>query len=231
MSDRFHQAIMPTAVVTGANRGIGLEWVKQLLEQEWDVYAGYRSDKGGLSETGANLLHLDVTSNESVKEFASSIPQRVDLLVNNAGVADGRWQSISEIEHEEALRVLDINAVGPMRVTQALLSKLGGKKMSTIAMVSSLMGSVEDCISGRSYAYRASKSALNMFSMAMKNELQDANISILILHPGWVQTDMGGPNATVTLNDSIAGMMQRVEEQTLAMSGRFVQYDGKALPW
>ena len=103
--------------------------------------------------------------------------------------------------------------------------------MSTIAMVSSLMGSVEDCISGRSYAYRASKSALNMFSMAMKNELRDANISILILHPGWVQTDMGGPNATVTPNDSIAGMMQRVEEQTLAMSGRFVQYDGRVLPW
>ena len=103
--------------------------------------------------------------------------------------------------------------------------------MSTIAMVSSLMGSVEDCISGRSYAYRASKSALSMFSMAMKNELRDANISILILHPGWVQTDMGGPNATVTPNDSIAGMLQRVEEQTLAMSGRFVQYDGRALPW
>ena len=172
-----------------------------------------------------------MTSDESVKEFASSIPQRIDLLVNNAGVADGRWQSISEIEHEEALRVLDINAVGPMRVTQALLSKLGGEKMSTIAMVSSLMGSVEDCISGRSYAYRASKSALSMFSMAMKNELRDANISILILHPGWVQTDMGGPNATVTPNDSIAGMLQRVEEQTLAMSGRFVQYDGRALPW
>jgi short-subunit dehydrogenase len=103
--------------------------------------------------------------------------------------------------------------------------------MSTIAMVSSLMGSVEDCTSGKSYAYRASKSALNMFSAAMKNELRDANISIVILHPGWVQTDMGGPNATVTPLDSIAGMIQRVEEQTLELSGRFVQYDGESLPW
>jgi NAD(P)-dependent dehydrogenase (short-subunit alcohol dehydrogenase family) len=103
--------------------------------------------------------------------------------------------------------------------------------MSTIAMVSSLMGSVEDCTSGRSYAYRASKSALNMFSAAMKNELGDANISVVILHPGWVQTDMGGPNATVTPLDSIAGMIQRVEEQTLELSGRFVQYDGESLPW
>ena len=222
---------MPTAVVTGANRGIGLEWVKQLLDKGWVVHAGYRTDEGGLSGTDAHLHQLDVASNESVKAFADMLPERVDLLVNNAGVADGRWQSIVEIDHAHILEVLDINSVGPVRMTQALLSRLGGEKMSTIAMVSSLMGSVEDCISGKSYAYRASKSALNMFSTAMKNELRDANISVVILHPGWVQTDMGGPNATVTPLDSIAGMIQRVEEQTLEMSGRFVQYDGEALPW
>ena len=222
---------MPTAVITGANRGIGLEWVRQLLSQGWEVYAGYGSEKGELAKTDAHQFQLDVTSDESVRTFADSIPERVDLLVNNAGVADGRWQSISEIDHEVALQVLDINSIGPMRVTQALLPKLGGENMSTIAMVSSLMGSVEDCLSGRSYAYRASKSALNMFSMSMKNELEKANISILILHPGWVQTDMGGPNATVTPEESIGGMLQRVKEQNLEMSGRFVQYDGKTLPW
>ncbi|MDC0056310.1 SDR family oxidoreductase [Deltaproteobacteria bacterium] len=222
---------MPTAVVTGANRGIGLEWVRQLLDKGWDVHAGYRTDEGGLSGTSAHHHQLDVTSKESVEAFAASLPDRVDLLVNNAGVADGRWRSIEDIDHEQVLKVLDINSVGPVRVTQALLSRLGGDKMSTIAMVSSLMGSVEDCISGKSYAYRASKSALNMFSTAMKNELRDANISVVILHPGWVQTDMGGPNATVTPLDSIAGMIQRVEEQTLEITGRFVQYDGEALPW
>ena len=222
---------MPTAVVTGANRGIGLEWVRQLLDKGWDIHAGYRTDEGGLSGTGANYRQLDVTSKVSVELFAASLPDRVDLLVNNAGVADGRWRSIEDIDHEQALEVLDINSVGPVRVTQALLSRLGGDEMSTIAMVSSLMGSVEDCISGKSYAYRASKSALNMFSTAMKNELRDANISVVILHPGWVQTDMGGPNATVTPLDSIAGMIQRVEEQTLELSGRFVQYDGESLPW
>ena len=222
---------MPTAVVTGANRGIGLEWVRQLLDKGWDVHAGYRTDEGGLSGTGAHLHQLDVTSNESVEAFATTLPERVDLLVNNAGVGDGRWRSIEDIDHEQALEVLDINSIGPVRVTQALLSRLGGDEMSTIAMVSSLMGSVEDCISGKSYAYRASKSALNMFSAAMKNELRDANISVVILHPGWVQTDMGGPNATVTPLDSIAGMIQRVEEQTLEISGRFVQYDGEELPW
>ena len=222
---------MPTAVVTGANRGIGLEWVRQLLDKGWNVHAGYRTDEGGLSGTGANYHQLDVTSKVSVEAFAASLPDRVDLLVNNAGVADGRWRSIEDIDHEQVLKVLDINSVGPVRVTQALLSRLGGDEMSTIAMVSSLMGSVEDCTSGRSYAYRASKSALNMFSAAMKNELRDDNISVVILHPGWVQTDMGGPNATVTPLDSIAGMIQRVEEQTLELSGRFVQYDGESLPW
>ena len=222
---------MPTAVVTGANRGIGLEWVRQLLDKGWDVHAGYRTDEGGLSGTSAHYHQLDVTSKESVEAFAASLPDRVDLLVNNAGVADGRWRSIEDIDHEQVLKVLDINSVGPVRVTQALLSRLGGDEMSTIAMVSSLMGSVEDCISGKSYAYRASKSALNMFSAAMKNELRDDNISVVILHPGWVQTDMGGPNATVTPLDSIAGMIQRVEEQTLEITGRFVQYDGESLPW
>jgi len=222
---------MPTAVVTGANRGIGLEWVRQLLDKGWDVHAGYRTDEGGLSGTSAHHHQLDVTSKESVEAFAASLPDRIDLLVNNAGVADGRWRSIEDIDHEQVLKVLDINSVGPVRVTQALLSRLGGDDMSTIAMVSSLMGSVEDCTSGRSYAYRASKSALNMFSAAMKNELRDANISVVILHPGWVQTEMGGPNATVTPLDSIAGMIQRVEEQTLELSGRFVQYDGESLPW
>jgi len=222
---------MSTAVVTGANRGIGLEWVRQLLDKGWDVHAGYRTDEGGLSGTSAHYHQLDVTSKESVEAFAASLPDRVDLLVNNAGVADGRWRSIEDIDHEQVLKVLDINSVGPVRVTQALLSRLGGDEMSTIAMVSSLMGSVEDCISGKSYAYRASKSALNMFSAAMKNELRDDNISVVILHPGWVQTDMGGPNATVTPLDSIAGMIQRVEEQTLEITGRFVQYDGESLPW
>ena len=222
---------MPTAVVTGANRGIGLEWVCQLLDKGWEVHAGYRTEAGALNATEAHVQQLDVTSNDSVRAFATTLPNKIDLLVNNAGVADGRWQNIHDIDFENCLEVLNINSLGPIRVTQALLSRMEGDGVSTIAMVSSLMGSVEDCSSGKSYAYRASKSALNMFSAAMRNELRDANISILVLHPGWVQTDMGGPNATITPRESIEGMLQRVEEQTLGLSGRFVQYDGKALPW
>jgi NAD(P)-dependent dehydrogenase (short-subunit alcohol dehydrogenase family) len=93
------------------------------------------------------------------------------------------------------------------------------------------MASIDDCSSGRSYAYRASKTALNMFTVAMKNELQADGISVVLLHPGWVETDMGGPHALVQPQESVAGMLDRLDEQTLELSGRFVQYDGVVLPW
>ena len=102
---------------------------------------------------------------------------------------------------------------------------------SIIVMMSSLMGSISDCMSGRSYAYRASKTALNMFSIAMKNELESQGISILIMHPGWVETDMGGPNAPLSVEESVSGIMQRIEEQTLEMTGRYVQFDGTPIEW
>ena len=93
------------------------------------------------------------------------------------------------------------------------------------------MGSISDCMSGRSYAYRASKTALNMFSIAMKNELTSQGISILIMHPGWVETDMGGPHAPLSVEESVNGIMQRIKEQTLEMTGRYVQFDGTPIEW
>ena len=98
-------------------------------------------------------------------------------------------------------------------------------------MITSLMGSIADCMSGRSYAYRASKTALNMFTVAMKNELRELGISVMLVHPGWVETDMGGPNAPIQCEESVTGIMARIEEQTLDMTGRFVDYAGTALPW
>jgi len=223
---------MPIAVVSGANRGLGLEWTRQLLDKGWKVHAGFRSELGELKELEDACHHqLDVSSQESISSFVEKIGDRVDLLINNAGIAHERWQSVSEINFVETMKVIDINSLGPIRMTAALLPKMGGKIMSTVAMITSLMGSVGDCASGKSYAYRASKSALNMFSIAMKNELRSSNISIILLHPGWVKTDMGGPNALITPRESTCEMIKRVEEQTLDMTGRFIQYDGKALPW
>lgn len=225
---------MPTAVVTGANRGLGNEWVTQLLEDGWRVYAGYRSEPGKLTHiTDKSLIihQLDVQSNESVTSFSQIIEEDVDLLINNAGVGDGRWSNLQEIDDKLSLEVLDVNALGPVRMVQALYDKMSHDSLTKVAMVSSLMGSVEDCQSGRSYAYRASKSALNMFTTAMKNEALGRNITFVILHPGWVKTDMGGSNAPVLMSESVKGMMEILQSQTLDNSGRFIQFDGKILPW
>jgi NAD(P)-dependent dehydrogenase (short-subunit alcohol dehydrogenase family) len=225
---------MGTAVITGANRGLGAEWVSQLIEQGWTVYAGYRSDMGRLDSLACDALsahQLDVQDMASVRAFADAAPDQIDLLVNNAGVADGRWRNISEIDDVWALEVIDINALGPVRVVQALYEKMNHNSLTKVAMVSSLMASIDDCHMGRSYAYRASKTALNMFTVAMKKEAIEDQISFVILHPGWVKTSMGGDRAPVEIPDSVEGMRNVVDALTLETSGRFIQYDGELLPW
>ena len=225
---------MKIAVVTGASRGIGSEFVVRLLNDGWQVYAGYRFEKHRLELiTNKNLicLRLDVTDNNSINDFVTAIDGDIDLLINNAGVPDGRWRNITEIDDEWMLEVLNINSVGPVRMVKALYDKMSHNSLTTVAMISSLMGSIDDCYSGRSYAYRASKTALNMLSVAMKKESLEDNISFLILHPGWVKTRMGGEHAPVELFDSVDGMLNLIKNHTLKDSGRFVQYDGVDLPW
>jgi len=225
---------MRVAVVTGANRGLGAEWTHQLLEDGWQVYAGYRSELGrltALSNENLTTHVLDVQSNESVQLFAKNAPLKIDLLVNNAGVADGRWRNLTEIDDEWALEVLNINALGPVRVVKSLYPKMKHNSLTKIAMISSLMASIDDCHMGRSYAYRASKTALNMFTVSMKKEALEDNISFVILHPGWVKTDMGGDRAPVEIPESVTGMRKVLETRTLENTGEFVQFDGELLPW
>ena len=159
--------IMQVAVVTGANRGIGNFWTSKLLEEGWKVYAGYRNDLGGLKIIeNSNLipLKLDVTNNDSIFEFSMKIDDNIDLLINNAGVPDGRWRSVEEIDDEWALEVININSLGPVRMVKSLYPKLKGGDLTKIIMISSLMGSIDDCKIGRSYAYRASKTEIGRAS-------------------------------------------------------------------
>ena len=226
--------IMKTAVITGASRGIGSEFVVRLLDKGWRVYAGFRKDMHRLDliEDENLIAHqLDVTDNDSIESFTKRVEHHVDLLINNAGVPDGRWRNIKEIDDQWALDVININSLGPVRLVRSLYDKMSGQNLSKVVMISSLMGSIDDCHSGRSYAYRASKTALNMFTVAMKKEAREDNISFLILHPGWVKTRMGGENAPVEMDTSVDGMMNLIEQHNLEESGRFVQYDGVDLPW
>ena len=224
---------MPVAVVTGANRGLGFEMVRQLLQRDFTVHATYRTSPGHLSTLGDERLYLhqvDVRDGQAIDEMMDAVSAPVDLLINNAGIADGRWPSVEVIDFEMASTVLEVNALAPVRVTQAALPLLveGG---GTVVMITSLMGSIGDCMSGGSYAYRASKTALNMFTVAMKNELRERGVSVLLIHPGWVETDMGGPNAPIQAEESVNGIMDRIQEQTLELTGRFVDYAGQVLPW
>ncbi|MGB2071252.1 MAG: SDR family oxidoreductase, partial [Poseidonia sp.] len=183
-----------------------------------------------LGDGGLHQHQVDVRDGQAIAEMMDRIGGSIDLLINNAGIADGRWSSVEAIDFDVAAEVLEVNAVAPVRVTQAalpLLAEGGG----TVVMITSLMGSIGDCMSGKSYAYRASKTALNMFTVAMKNELQERGVSVLLIHPGWVETDMGGPNAPIQAEESVSGIMARIDEQTLEFTGRFVDYTGQALPW
>ncbi len=151
---------MRVAVITGANRGIGNFWASKLIDDGWRVYAGYRNNRDGLKIIeNDNLIpiQLDVTDNNSIHRFVTKIEDNIDLLINNAGVPDGRWQSIEEIDDEWALEVLNINAMGPVRMVKSLYPKLKGDNLTKIVMISSLMGSIDDCQMGKSYAYRASR--------------------------------------------------------------------------
>ena len=222
----------PNVVITGANRGIGLEFVRQWLERGAVVHATFRTEMGGLAalEHPSLTLHrVDVWRDDELAAMFGHIDGPVDVLVNNAGISDGRWSNLESIDFDVALDVLAVNALAPVRVVQHASAKL--HQGSKIAMVSSLMGSIGDCESGRSYAYRASKTALNMLTVAMKPELAERGVATVLLHPGWVQTDMGGPHAPVNAVDSVAGMLARIDELTVATSGLYRSFDGTLLPW
>ena len=226
---------MATWVITGANRGLGLEFAKQLLAAGHTVLAGVRRPESmEFEHAHMTVFQLDVASTTSVKEFAEnikSVTDSIDVLVNNAGRMDGRWQSIEEVDPELSLDVLNVNTIGPLRVSQALWPLLQGSTPTKIANISSLMGSIDDCMSGRSYAYRTSKTGLNMISKILAVEGQRDNITVTSYHPGWAKTDMGGERAPVPASVSVEGLIGLINQQTEERSGRFFEYTGDELPW
>ncbi len=226
---------MATWVITGANRGLGLEFVKQLLAGGHTIIAGVRNPEGmDFHHERMTVYQLDVASTTSVETFAknvkSSVPS-IDVLVNNAGRMDGRWQSLEEVDPDLSLDVLNVNTIGPLRVSQALWPLLQGEEQTKVANISSLMGSIDDCMSGRSYAYRTSKTGLNMITKILAVEGQVENISVTSYHPGWAQTDMGGERAPVPVSVSVQGLIDLIQQQTSERSGRFFEYTGEELPW
>lgn len=222
-----------TVLVTGANRGLGLEFARQYKEAGWQVIGTARKpdDAQELRALDVRVLQLDVTDQDSVDAMAAELAgQPIDLLINNAGIFP-RVGKIDEIDFDDYSRTLAVNTVGPVRVTRALLPNLRQGKLRIIAGLSSNLGSIAENKRGSFYGYRESKAALNMFTKTLAAELGPEGFTCVVLTPGWVQTDMGGPNATLTPAESISGMKAVLDRLTPADNGTFWSYDGSQMPW
>lgn len=229
---------MKTVVISGANRGIGLEFVKQYLEDEWRVIAGCRSPESAmelnkLQEEGDLLvLPLDVASSNSRENFCRAIgDQPIHLYINNAGIYGPKSTVLGSVDEAEWEEVFKVNTIAPLKMVELLHQNLVAAQSSTIAMLSSKMGSIDDNGSGGVYIYRSSKAALNAVCKSLAIDLQDHQIKVVALHPGWVKTEMGGPNALIDTPTSVSGMRRVISGLTQEQSGSFISYDGTVVPW
>ena len=222
-----------TVLVTGANRGLGLEFARQYADAGWQVIGTARDPEEAqeLEALGVRIMQLDVADQQSVDALAAALgDEPIDLLINNAGIFP-RVGTLDEIDFDDYERTLAVNTVGPVRVTRALLPNLRRGQLKMVAGLSSNLGSIAENERGNFYGYRESKAGLNMFTKTLAAELGPEGFICVVLTPGWVQTDMGGPNATLTPAESIAGMKAVLDRLTPADNGTFWSYNGSQMPW
>jgi NAD(P)-dependent dehydrogenase (short-subunit alcohol dehydrogenase family) len=224
---------MPCRVlITGANRGIGLELARQLAARGDDVVATCRDPESAteLRALDVTVARLDVTSAEDVARLIESTQGPLDVLINNAGVGV-RGQPLGSLDYDRFARFFDTNAMGPVRVAEAFLPRLRSGERRVIASITSRMGSIADNTSGGSYEYRASKAALNMANRSMAVDLGPEGFVCMVLHPGWVQTEMGGSAAPTTTDESATGLIKLIDAADSEYNGGFYDYTGQLLPW
>jgi NAD(P)-dependent dehydrogenase (short-subunit alcohol dehydrogenase family) len=231
---------MTTVLITGANRGLGLEFCRQYAGQGWNVLACCRNpgQANGLIALGQRypsitIAALDVADFSQIDSLSQKLRDtRIDVLINNAGVYDDkRSNGFGQLDYQAWNNSLLINAQAPVKMAEAFLPHIKRSDKKLLVNISSLMGSIADNGSGGSMFYRTSKAALNAAMKSLSIDLRNQGIGVLILHPGWVQTDMGGANALIDSKTSVSGMCAVIDDFTLAQSGAFINYDGKAMPW
>ena len=220
---------MATVLLTGANRGIGLELARQLHDRGDEVIAAVRTSSEALDALGVRVeTGIDVGTDDGPATLASRIEGvRLDVLINNAGVLRG--DSLGGLERAQLRLQFEINALGPLFVTEALRSNLA--KGSKVGIVTSRMGSIADNDSGGMYGYRMSKAAVNAAGKSLAQDLASDGVSVALLHPGWVQTEMTGGMGHVTAAESAAGLIARIDALTPEHSGTFWHMNGEVLPW
>lgn len=220
---------MKTVVITGANRGIGLALVKQYLESDFKVIALCRKSSNELSATSAKVIEgIDVSSDEIGNSLKKSLEGvSIDILINNAGIFLN--EDLGEIDYKNIEKQFLVNSIGPLRVTEALIDKI--PEFGKIALVSSRMGSSADNTSGGYYGYRMSKSALNIAGVSLSQDVKDRGVSVAILHPGFVQTDMVNNQGDISADQAAKGLKSVIDKLNLENSGTFWHSNGENLPW
>jgi NAD(P)-dependent dehydrogenase (short-subunit alcohol dehydrogenase family) len=232
---------MASVLVTGSNRGLGLEWVRQYAMEEWRVYATCRHPMEARElkalaeqEKGISIHRLDVTKPEEINALAVDLMKEpIDLLVNNAGVYLEKFMEVGlrKIRYEDWIYTFQVNTLGAVRVTEAFQEHLARSERRLVVVISTHMASIADIAAPGAYYYRSTKAALNAVMEGLTHELRPKGVGVLILHPGWVQTRMGGEGTSLMPSESVQGMRSLVEKFTLNESGRFFRYDGVQMPW
>ena len=231
---------MATILITGASRGLGLEFTRQYLAEGWTVIAACRNpgtarglqDLEAKSNGALTVVELEVTDGASVKRAAGRLQGRaIDVLVNGAGIYGGGGQKLGSLDYEDWRQVLEVNLLGPARVCEAFLDGVERSDRRLIVTITSGMGLLADNTSGGSILYRTSKAAVNMLMRTSAIDLKARGITCIVVNPGWVKTDMGGPNAKLSPEESIHAMRRLIAKLGPGDSGKFYNYDGREYPW
>jgi NAD(P)-dependent dehydrogenase (short-subunit alcohol dehydrogenase family) len=227
---------MSTILITGAGRGLGLEFARQFAEEGWDVIATVRDPAKGASvaRLGKSVeIHLlDVSDPEAAKRLARDLKGKpIDVLVCNAGIYGPRGNYFGRTDYAQWDDVLKVNLMGPMAIVEALADNVAASKLKRIVMLSSGMASIADNTSGGAHMYRTSKAALNALAKGLSVDLADRGITVITVSPGWVKTDMGGVGAPLTPKASVDGLRSLIKNVTLFDSGKFFSHDGSELAW
>jgi NAD(P)-dependent dehydrogenase (short-subunit alcohol dehydrogenase family) len=226
---------MQTVFLTGANRGIGLEFARQYAAEGWRVIAACRrpdNAKALAALKGSVEVHgLDVTNDGEIDALGAALSnEAIDVLINNAGILH-RGDGLGRIDTAAWVETFRVNAIAPLRVAERLLPAVLRGDQKRIVSITSQMGSIADNTSGGYYSYRTSKAALNMAMKSLSIDLKPQKVIVAVFHPGWVKTDMGGAGAAIEPSASVAGMRRKIAALGAADSGGFFNYDGARLPW
>lgn len=226
---------MKTALITGANKGIGLEFVRQLKEKGYYIIGCCRNpaEADNLNELANEVIKLDVTDDNDITSMVKTLNNRpIDLLINNAGTSGEQGVTIGNVNRENFINVLNVNCVSVVKICDALLANIQNSADKSILVISSRMGSISDNEQGRSYAYRSSKAALNCAMRSFAIDVQPTGVHVMLIHPGWVKTDMGGKDALVNVQTSVTGMLEQADKKFSNSHAEVLhRFDGDLIAW